>query len=153
MRIQTFGAIYKFYTFQDMDSITSPFEDILQNCKNCNKDQITTQYIQSFTQAIHSKVSLQVHYYTEALPTQHGYCVRVSRRSATGNSTWRTCLPKVPTWRLEQDSYLQPVGRNAPNLPRPTRVVVAHTHFTLVLWNSELYSDRMPNNIITYLLN
>src|SRR6218665_1130002 len=25
---------------------------------------------------------LQVHYYSEALPTQHGYCIGVSRRSA-----------------------------------------------------------------------
>jgi len=29
---------------------------------------------------------LQVYYYSEALPTQHGYCVEVSRRSATGVS-------------------------------------------------------------------
>jgi len=28
---------------------------------------------------------LQVHYYSEALPTQHRYCVGVSRQSATGN--------------------------------------------------------------------
>ena len=28
---------------------------------------------------------LQVHYYPEALPTQQGYCVGVSRRSVTGN--------------------------------------------------------------------
>jgi len=34
---------------------------------------------------------LQVHYYSEALPTQHGYCARISRRSATGNCEWRTC--------------------------------------------------------------
>jgi len=34
---------------------------------------------------------LQVHHYSEALPTQHGYCVRVSRWSATGNCEWRTC--------------------------------------------------------------
>jgi len=27
----------------------------------------------------------------EVLPAQHGYCVRVSRRSATGNCKWRTC--------------------------------------------------------------
>ena len=33
----------------------------------------------------------QVHYYPEALPTRHGYYVRVSRRSATGNCEWRTC--------------------------------------------------------------
>jgi len=40
--------------------------------------------IYSFSQAI-SIASLQVHYYSEALPTQHGYCVGVSRRSATSN--------------------------------------------------------------------
>ena len=38
----------------------------------------------SFIQAI-SIAPLQVHYYSEVLPTQHGYCVRVSCRSATGN--------------------------------------------------------------------
>jgi len=40
--------------------------------------------IHSFIQAI-SIAPLQVHYYSEALPTKHGYCVAVSRRSATGN--------------------------------------------------------------------
>jgi len=35
-----------------------------------------------FIQVI-SIAHLQVHYYVEALPTQHGYCVEVSRRSAT----------------------------------------------------------------------
>ena len=34
--------------------------------------------IHSFIQAI-SIAPLQVHYYSEALPTQHGYCVRASR--------------------------------------------------------------------------
>jgi len=43
-----------------------------------------------FIQAI-SIAPLKVHYYSEVLPTQHGYCVRVSRRSATGNCNWRTC--------------------------------------------------------------
>jgi len=36
----------------------------------------------SFIQAI-SIVLLQVHYYSEALPTQHGYCAGISCRSAT----------------------------------------------------------------------
>jgi len=31
-----------------------------------------------------SVAPLQVHYYSEALPTHRGYCVEVSRRSATG---------------------------------------------------------------------
>ena len=34
---------------------------------------------------------LQVHYYSEELPTQHGICVGVARRSATGNFELRTC--------------------------------------------------------------
>ena len=46
--------------------------------------------VHSFIQAI-SIAPLQVHYLSEVLPTQHGYCVWVSRRSATGNSKWRTC--------------------------------------------------------------
>jgi len=31
-------------------------------------------------------------HYSEALPTQHGYCAGVSCRSATGNCELRTCL-------------------------------------------------------------
>jgi len=42
-----------------------------------------------FIQAI-SIAHLQVHYYSEALQKQHGYCFGVSRRSATGNCEWRT---------------------------------------------------------------
>src|SRR6218665_120226 len=38
----------------------------------------------SFIQTI-SIAPLEVHYYSEALTTQHGYCVGVSRRSAKGN--------------------------------------------------------------------
>src|SRR6218665_2568121 len=34
---------------------------------------------------------LQIHYYSEALPTQHGYCAGVSRRSVMGNCKLRTC--------------------------------------------------------------
>ena len=33
---------------------------------------------------------VQVHFYSEALPTQHGYCAGVSRRSATDNCELRT---------------------------------------------------------------
>ena len=42
------------------------------------------QGIHSFIQVI-SIAPLQVRYYSEALPTQHGYCAGVSRRSDTGN--------------------------------------------------------------------
>src|SRR6218665_3660935 len=44
----------------------------------------------SFIQTI-SIAPLQAHFYSEALPTQHGYCAGVSRRSATGNSELRNC--------------------------------------------------------------
>jgi len=67
-------------------------------------------FIHSFIQAI-SIAPLQVHYYSEALPTQHGYCAGDSRRSATGNC--ELDLPKVPMWRLERDSNLRPSGRMA----------------------------------------
>ena len=46
--------------------------------------------VHSFIQAI-SIAPLQVHFYSEALPTQHGYCAGVSRQSATGNCELRTC--------------------------------------------------------------
>ena len=52
--------------------------------------QIIVHRYYSFIQAI-SIAPLQVHYHSEALPTQHGHCVGVSRRSATGNCKWRTC--------------------------------------------------------------
>jgi len=45
--------------------------------------------VHSFIQVI-SIAPLQVHYYSEALPTQHGYCVRVSRWSANDSCEWRT---------------------------------------------------------------
>ena len=41
-------------------------------------------YIHLFIQAIYI-APLQAHYFSEALPMQHGYCVGVSRRSVTGN--------------------------------------------------------------------
>src|SRR6218665_943349 len=56
-----------------------------------------TTTIHSFIHTI-SVAPLQVHYayYSESLPTQHGYCVGISLRSAKN-------LPNVPTWRLERD--------------------------------------------------
>jgi len=45
-------------------------------------------FIHSFIQAI---APLQVHYYSEVLPTQYGYCARISRRSATSNCEWKIC--------------------------------------------------------------
>jgi len=48
-------------------------------------------FIHTFIQAI-SIALLQVHYHSEALPTQHGYCVGVSRRIAQATAK---DLPKV----------------------------------------------------------
>src|SRR6218665_1081014 len=41
----------------------------------------------SFIQTI-SIAPLQVHFYSEALPTRHGYCAGVSRRSAIYQHFW-----------------------------------------------------------------
>src|SRR6218665_2172886 len=49
----------------------------------------------SFIQTI-SITPLQVQFYSEALPTQHGYCAGVSRRSATGNCELMTCPRSLP---------------------------------------------------------
>ena len=46
--------------------------------------------LNSFVQTI-SIAPLQVHYYSEVLLTQHGYCARISRQSATGNSQHGYC--------------------------------------------------------------
>ena len=50
---------------------------------------LSASLIGSFIQTI-SIGPLQVHFYSEALPTQHGYCAGVSRRSAKGNYELRT---------------------------------------------------------------
>jgi len=42
---------------------------------------LVSTFIQSFILAI-SIAPLQVHYYSETLPLQHGYCIGVSRRNA-----------------------------------------------------------------------
>jgi len=57
------------------------------------RDDITRTLFNNYTRG-HWTVSLaplQVHYYSDALPTQHGYCVGASRRRTTGNCEWRTC--------------------------------------------------------------
>src|SRR6218665_1773813 len=51
-------------------------------------------HARQFSHAI-SIAPLQVCHYSEALPTQHGYCAGVSRRSATGNCELRTCPRSV----------------------------------------------------------
>ena len=72
-----------------------PFDySVLANLPNANTVNASEQHkqpssclqdmIQSCIQAT-SIAPLQARYYLEALPTQLGYCVGVSRRSATGN--------------------------------------------------------------------
>jgi len=67
---------------------------------------------------------LQVHYYSEVLPTQHRYCAGISHRSATACDRQLRVedLPKVPTWgthdpsderrRLYQSATPTPVSNN-----------------------------------------
>ena len=74
----------------------------------------------SFIQAI-SDAPLQVHYYSEALPIQHGYCVGVCLTSKRHRQLRVKDLPKVPAWRPEQDSNLRPFRRKAMNLPMSHR--------------------------------
>ena len=58
-------------------------------------------FIHSFIQTIYI-APLQVPFYSEALPTQHGYCA--------GVSLWVKDLPNVPTWQLERESNPRPSG-------------------------------------------
>jgi len=57
--------------------------------------RIGIRIVLSFIQAI-SVAPLQVLYYSEVLPTQHGYCAEISRQSDTGNCEWRTCPRSRP---------------------------------------------------------
>ena len=57
-----------------------------------------------------------INFYSEALPTQHGYCVGVSRRNATGNGEWTTC-PRSIRVAPQLDSNLRPFWQKKPNLP------------------------------------
>src|SRR6218665_3225950 len=65
----------------------------------------------SFIQAI-SIAPIKVRYYPESLPTQHGYCAEVSRRSGTGRCELRT-------WPKSLKSF---DSTNAP--PRPTLCIM-----------------------------
>src|SRR6218665_1759330 len=71
--------------------------------------------VHSFIQAI-STVPLQVHYYSEVLPAQHGYCVG-SFTPKRHRQLRVKDLPKVPTWQLELDLNPRPFRRKVMNLP------------------------------------
>src|SRR6218665_3299549 len=59
---------------------------------SCNNVLSSFSYFISFIHSGHFySTSSSPLYYSGALPTQHGYCAGVSRRSATGNCELRTC--------------------------------------------------------------
>ena len=89
-----------------------------------------------FIQAL-SIVPLQVHYYSQALSTQHGYCAGVSRQSTTGN------LLKVPMRRLQLDFNLQPFGWKSLNLPTCHHA----TQMSLRLLIIKIYIALLQNKI------
>src|SRR6218665_2983413 len=78
---------------------------------------ISYPFIHSFIPDI-SIVPLQVHYYSQALPTTAsiGYCVGVNTPKCCRQLRVKD-LPEVTTWRLEWDSNLRPSRCKAPNLP------------------------------------
>ena len=59
---------------------------------------------------------LQVHYYSEALPTTAWKCVGVNTPKRY-RQLWAKGLPKVSTWRLGWDLNLWPSERKVLNLP------------------------------------
>src|SRR6218665_2752568 len=77
---------------------------------------IACLFIRSFVQTI-SIAPIQVHLYSEALPTQHGYCVGVYTLKRYGQLQVKD-LPKVPTWRLERESNPRPSDLKSSSQPR-----------------------------------
>jgi len=75
----------------------------------------TVIIIHSFIPDI-SIAPLQVHYYSQALPTTSRYCVGVNTPKRYRQLRVKD-LPKVPTWWLEWDSNLRPSRGKAPNWP------------------------------------
>jgi len=69
-------------------------------------DSATNVDILDILRPIHS-FNHSGYFYSASLSPQHGYCVGVSSRSATGNREWRTC----PTCRLDWDSNPQAFAR------------------------------------------
>jgi len=54
------------------------------SCSDSFIHSFVRSFVHSFNQTI-SIAPLPGHYYSEALPTQYGYCAGVSRWNATGN--------------------------------------------------------------------
>src|SRR6218665_951508 len=89
--------------------------------------------IHSFIQTI-SIAPLQVHYYSEVLPTQHGYCAGVPRRSATGNRKLRTCQGPYMVARAGFElTTLRLKGIDSTNAPPPPTVFNVNFPSTLII--------------------
>ena len=93
-------------------------------------------FIHSFIQAI-SIAPLQVCYYSEALPTQHGYCAGVSRWSATVNCELRTCQAPY----LDQDSNTRHSGQKASTQPRRHLIIITMVHHRLLNLNQGIHAS------------
>src|SRR6218665_3606622 len=52
-----------------------------------------------------SQAPFQPRHYSETLPTQHVYCVGVSRRSATGNCELRACPRSVQLYVVDRVGF------------------------------------------------
>ena len=100
----------------------------------------------SFIQSI-SIVPLQVHYYSEALPTQHGYCAGVLTLRRHRQLLVKD-LPKVCTWQLERDTSPRPSGWKVSTQPMRHHVpciwtfqcpIVCKSH----MWFPLLYYDNV----------
>ena len=67
---------------------------------------------------------LQVHYYSEALPTQHGYCVGVSRRKRHRQLRMKDVCKDVAARAGFEPTTLRSTGIDSNNEPpRPNMVV------------------------------
>ena len=104
----------------------------------CQFDQwgklIIVIIIHSFIQAI-SIAPLQDHYYSVMFPTQHGYCVRVTHQSATGNCEWRSYPRSLCVGysgiRTRDPSNERRESTNQP--PCPTLLLLWLLHWVLIL--------------------
>ena len=97
---------------------TPVFDSRQLNCIWYNTIQLYR--IHSFIWAI-SLAPLQAHYNSEALRTQHKYCVRVSRQSTTGNCEWKTCPRSLHGSQsgIRTHDPSKKINKSTNELPRP----------------------------------
>ena len=102
---------------------------IVYNYRRAAHEHVSTIYVHSFIHSFIQAMSiahLQVHYYSEALPTQRGCILCRNFTPKRHRQLWVKDSPKIPTWRLERESNPWPFRRKASTLPmchpRPTNV-------------------------------